>query len=40
MSGGEVGKAIYLWCELIEDETETTLDAETEYMLNYIEIIY
>ena len=36
MSGGEVGKAICLWRDLIADKREAALDAEAKYMLGYV----
>lgn len=36
MTGGEVGKAIYLWRDLIPEKSEEALDREAMYMLNYI----
>lgn len=39
MTGGEVGKAIYLWRDLISDKSEEALDKEAEYMLNYVKNI-
>lgn len=36
MKGGEVGKSIYLWRDLIADKTEQALNAEAAYMLAYV----
>lgn len=36
MKGGEVGKAICLWRDLIADKTEQALDMEAAYMLTYV----
>lgn len=36
MTGGEVGKAIYLWRDLVDDKSEAALDAEAAYMLDYV----
>lgn len=35
-TGGEVGKAIYLWRDLINDTSEAAIDAEAEYMLKFL----
>lgn len=35
-SGGEVGKAIYLWRDLIDDTSEKAIDDEATYMLNFL----
>ncbi len=36
MAGGEVGNAIFLWRDLIDDKSEASLDAEAAYMLDYV----
>lgn len=36
MTGGEVGRAIYLWRDLISDKSEEALDTEAKYMLEYV----
>lgn len=36
MQGNEVGNAIYVWRDLIDDRSEETLDKEAAYMLNYL----
>lgn len=35
-SGGEVGRAIYVWRDLISDTSEVGIDAEAKYMLNFL----
>ena len=36
MAGGEVGDAIYVWRNLICDNSESYLDSEAKYMLEYL----
>lgn len=36
MSGGEVGRAIYVWRDLVKDTSEAGIDAEAKYMLDYL----
>ena len=36
MAGGEVGDAIFVWRNLIDDTTEACLDSEAKYMLEYV----
>ena len=36
MSGGEVGKSIYVWRNLLQNPSETALDTEAAYMLDYV----
>ncbi len=35
MAGGEVGRDIYVWRDLIKDVSEAKLDEEAKYMLNF-----
>ncbi|MBQ8356514.1 MAG: sugar phosphate isomerase/epimerase [Clostridia bacterium] len=36
MTGGEVGRSISVWRNLIDDPSEAALDAEATYMLDYV----
>lgn len=38
-SGGEVGRSICVWRDLITDISETGIDSEARYMLNYLKEI-
>lgn len=35
-SGGEVGRSIYVWKDLVDDVSEAAIDAEAKYMLNFL----
>lgn len=35
-AGGEVGRSIYVWRNLVEDTSEAGIDAEAKYMLDYL----
>jgi len=35
-SGGEVGRSIYVWRDLVDDVSEAAIDAEAKYMLNFL----
>ena len=35
-SGGEVGRSIYGWRDLVDDVSEAAIDAEAKYMLNFL----
>ena len=36
MAGGEVGRSIAVWRDLIDDKSEASLDAEAAYMLDFM----
>jgi len=35
MSGGQVGRDIYVWRDLVDDTTETAIDNEAKFLLNF-----
>ena len=35
MSGGEVGRDIYVWRNLVSDTSESTIDSEAKFLLNF-----